>query len=147
MDDNVKWYQGEEFFHNLNLVLIFVVYTIVILTMMLGWNIWWTIIGTGFFIMLYIIIYVSYTKKKQLEDAGQLLLESWMDQVEDMGERVILPIKKITPHERLTPEELEDAKQYIKEQEERLKALELLSTEDIDTLDYAKAKELEDKSA
>jgi len=146
MDENSKWYQGERLFDNLNLVLIFVIYTIIFFTMIFRWNIWWVLIGTGFCVMLYAIIYQSYTKKKQTEGAGQSIIEAWMDEVEDMGEKVILPIKKITPHDRLTTEEYNDAQKYIAEQKERLQLLELASTEDVHSLNHTSNKSLEDKS-
>jgi len=76
-----------------------------------------------FLIMLYVTIQQFVYRKMERKNAGRRVLYGWIDEEEDMGEEYEIPIKKISPFDRLSESDQIAVEEFMRHEKSRLTAI------------------------
>ena len=117
-------FTGKEFWRTLNFIIFFVMYALMFIVPLFFPDYIWTItIIMVFLIMLYITIQQFVYRKMERKNAGRRVLYGWIDEEEDMGEEYEIPIKKISPFDRLSESDQKAVDEFMKMEKSRMSAI------------------------
>ena len=117
-------FKGKELWHNINLILVFILYGLVfIVPIFFPEQLWIVGIACVFFIAIYVSIQQFYYRKIESRYAGTRVLSGWIDTEGNGLEEYEIQIERVIPFSRL-PEEVQKvadntAKQIINEYNKR----------------------------
>ena len=117
-------FQGKEFWRTLNLVIFFFMYAIMfIVPVFFPDQLWIVAVICAFLIMMYVTVQQFIYRKMERKNAGRRVLYGWIDEEEDMGEEYEIPIKKISPFDRLSESDQEAVEAFIRAEKSRMSAI------------------------
>lgn len=96
-------FKGREFWRKLNCIIVIGIYTFLIVGAgAFRQYFWWILIVMAFFILLYIIFWISYLRYKEREKRGDEVFGGWVEHEHGKGELKFFYPKEIVPYERLS---------------------------------------------
>jgi hypothetical protein len=120
----VDKFQGKEFWRTLNLVIFFIMYAIMfVVPVFFPDQIWIVALACAFLIMLYVTIQQFVYRKMERKNAGRRVLYGWIDEEEDMGEEYEIPIKKISPFDRLSESDQISVENFMEAEKSKMSAI------------------------
>ena len=115
-------FKGKELWKTINICFFFGAYTSMFIIPLFFPDLIVTLfIVLAFLAISYIALQQAIFRKMELKNAGRRVLSGWMDQEMDLGEEYEIPIKKITPFNRLSEEDKKAVDAFMKSETERLK--------------------------
>ena len=115
-------FKGKELWKTINICFFFGAYTSMFIIPLFFPDLIVTLfIILAFLAISYIAIQQAIFRKMELKNAGRRVLSGWIDEEEDLGEEYEIPIKKITPFNRLSEDDKKAVDAFMESETKKLK--------------------------